>query len=144
MQHKRVPKCAKTAAQKIKFGFPIELVPIGEQQLAILQLGFPFLPPVGSQAPRNHHANQPYEPEPKPKPCCVSGVSHHFVRSAADELKMWNPKPKTRNQKLETILAAAHRADLLATLCERAANRPPTLPMSAVTQLSRRSTGQFP
>src|SRR6185295_2499915 len=63
LQPERIPKSAETAAEQIKFGAPNQLVPIGEHQLAILQLGLPLLLPIRAQPARYNHAEDADQPE---------------------------------------------------------------------------------
>src|SRR4029077_1805170 len=78
LQHERIPKRAETAAQQIKFRFPIELVPICQQQLSASQLSLPFLLPIGAQPARDDYTDDPNQPEPETKARCARHISHGF------------------------------------------------------------------
>src|SRR6185295_17569171 len=60
-------------------GFPVELVPISKQQLAVLKFGFPFLTPVGAQSAWHDHAEPTDQPEPETKARCYPRTRHRFT-----------------------------------------------------------------
>src|SRR5436309_5196992 len=62
LQPERIPKSAEAAAQQIKSCFPIELVPISQQQLAVSQLSFPLLLPIRSQSAWHDHSDYADQP----------------------------------------------------------------------------------
>src|SRR5262249_4792499 len=67
LQPQRIRKRANAVPQQIQSGSPVELIPLGKLRFAVLQLGFPLLPPAGPQPTRHDHANDSNQPEPETK-----------------------------------------------------------------------------
>src|SRR5262245_36142640 len=78
LQPQRVHKRAQAVPQQIKFCFPVEVVPLGQQLFAVTQFSFPLLPPIAAQTARHDHADQRDQPEAEPREvfCCVASRCH--------------------------------------------------------------------
>src|SRR4030095_10898018 len=59
----RIPKCAGAAPEQIDPVAPSEAIPLGEHHLSVSQLGFPLLPPIGSESTWHDHADEVNKPE---------------------------------------------------------------------------------
>ena len=66
LQPERVPEGGEAAAQQAEPGAPVEALPVCQEHLAVLQLGFPLLPPVGAQPPWHDQADQGGQPSGVP------------------------------------------------------------------------------
>src|SRR5262245_46109244 len=81
LQPQRISKRPRAVPQQIQSGSPVELIPLGELRFAVLQLGFPLLPPARPQPTRHDHASDSNQPEPESKACCARQISHKLFRT---------------------------------------------------------------
>jgi hypothetical protein len=58
LKHLILQPSAGAPPHRVKFVAQIEMVPIGQQAFAMMQLGLPLLPPIGAQSSAYYQANK--------------------------------------------------------------------------------------